>query len=286
MVFPIGAHVWELAADHLDRLPRKSLLEGLVHDGCVAKNDHAAGANEPHDGAEGRGDQANGDGNDIKTGVQLRGGEAGLADLEVLAVELADEEHAEDDEDDVKEEPGVGKQGIDAEHGKDHGIVAGEVAEIVVDTRLGFGKVLGLRQPLEVEELGNGPEVGESAGQGGGSYAVEPVSQLEAAGQGVNGYLDARHVGFGLMCFATVVDVAVALGQSGQQWVDLGDKGRFGGRGPLLAQSKGVEGEARSRGLCLSTSDGVDGLESTKERRRGKLRRECGSLEDLTEVNE
>lgn len=178
MVFPIGAHVWELAADRLDRLPGKSLLEGLVHDGCVAKNDHTAGANEPHDGAEGRRDQTNRDGNDVQTGVQLRGGEAGLADLEILAVELADEEHAEDDEDDVEKKPGVGQQGVDAEHGKDHGIVAGEVTEIVVDTRLGFGEVLGLRQPLEVEELGNGPEVGESAGQGGRPDAVKPVSQL------------------------------------------------------------------------------------------------------------
>lgn len=198
MVFPIGAHVWELAADHLDRLPGKSLLEGLIHQSCVAKNDHTAGANEPHDGAEGRRNQADRDGNDVQTGVQLGGGEAGLADLEVLTVKLADEEHAEDDKDDVEEKPGVGEQSVDAEHGKYDGIVAGEVAEVVVDTRLGFGEVLRLGHPLEVEELRNGPEVGKSARQGGRTNAVETVSQLETARQSINGDLNPCHVGLRL----------------------------------------------------------------------------------------
>lgn len=267
MVFPIGAHVWELAADHLDRLPGKSLLQGLIHDGCVAKNDHTAGANEPHDGAEGRRNQADRDGDDVQTGVQLGGGEAGLADLEVLAVELADEKHAEDDEDDVKKKPGVGEQSIDAEHGKDHGIVAGEVTEVVVDTRLGFGEVLGLRQPLEVEELRDGPEVRESAGQGGRTDAVESVPQLETARQSVNGDLDACHVWLrsGVLCYNCRRHDFVQ---------SMGSEGRFGRRWQPSAQSKGAEVEARSRGLCLSTSDWVDGLESTKERKRGKLRRE------------
>lgn len=124
MVFPIGAHVWELAADHLDRLPGKSLLERLIHDSCVAKNDHTAGANEPHDGTERRRNQTDRDGNDVQTGVQLGGGESGLADLEVLAIELANEKHAEDDENDVEKKPRVGEQGIDTEHGKDNSIVA------------------------------------------------------------------------------------------------------------------------------------------------------------------
>lgn len=223
MVFPIGAHVWELAADHLDRLPGKSLLQGLIHDGCVAKNDHTAGANEPHDGAEGRRNQADRDGNDVQTGVQLGGGEAGLADLEVLAVELADEKHAEDDEDDVEKKPGVGEQSIDAEHGKDHGIVAGEVTEVVVDTRLGFGEVLGLRQPLEVEELRDGPEVRESAGQGGRTDAVESVSQLETARQSVNGDLDACHVWLrsGVLCYNCRRHDFVQ---------SMGSEGRFGRR--------------------------------------------------------
>lgn len=35
MVFPIGAQIWELAADHLDRLPGKSLIDRLVHETCV-----------------------------------------------------------------------------------------------------------------------------------------------------------------------------------------------------------------------------------------------------------
>lgn len=41
MVFPMGARIWELAADHLDRLPGKSLIDGLFHKSGVAENDHA-----------------------------------------------------------------------------------------------------------------------------------------------------------------------------------------------------------------------------------------------------
>lgn len=164
MVFPIGACVWELAADHLDRLPRKSLLQWLVQQRSVAKNDNAAGANQPHDGAERRGDQANRDRNDVQTSVQLGGCKAGLANFEVLAVELPNDVHAENNEDEVEQKPGVGEEGVDAEHHEDDGIVAGEVTQIVVDTRLDLSKVLGLRHPLDVEELGDRAEVGKTAG--------------------------------------------------------------------------------------------------------------------------
>lgn len=56
------------------------------------------------------------------------------------------------------------------------------------------------------------------------------------------------------------------LGQSSQQQADLGDE--VVGPRSLLGQSKGVAGEARSRGLRLSTSDWVDDDKSTKERKR------------------
>lgn len=67
------------------------------------------------------------------------------------------------------------------------------MTEVVVDTRLGFGKVLGLRQPLEVEEFRDRPQVGESTGQGGGADAIKSVSQLETARQSVDGDLDSCH---------------------------------------------------------------------------------------------
>jgi hypothetical protein len=32
VVFPIRAQIWEIAADHLDRLPGKSLIDRFVHE--------------------------------------------------------------------------------------------------------------------------------------------------------------------------------------------------------------------------------------------------------------
>jgi hypothetical protein len=32
VVFPMGAQLWEIAADHLDRLPGKSLIDRFVHE--------------------------------------------------------------------------------------------------------------------------------------------------------------------------------------------------------------------------------------------------------------
>lgn len=191
MVFPIGAYVWELAADHLDRLPGKSLLQWLVQQRGVAKYDHAAGTNQPHDGAERRRDQTDGNRNDVETGVELGGCEAGRTDLEVLAIEPADNVHAGHNEDDVEKKPGVGKKGVDAQHHEDDGIIAGEVAQIVVDARLDFGKVFWLRHPLDVEELRDRAKVGETTRNRGRADAIESVSQLEPASQGVDGKLEA-----------------------------------------------------------------------------------------------
>lgn len=52
MVFPIGAQIRELAADHLDRLPGKSLIDRLVHKSSVANDDNAASTNQPKDSGE------------------------------------------------------------------------------------------------------------------------------------------------------------------------------------------------------------------------------------------
>lgn len=144
MVFPIGAQIWELAADHLDRLPGKSLIDRLIHERSVAEDGHTGSANKPHQSRERRGNQTQRDGDDEQTRVELRGCGTEGADFEIAAVEAANNEHAADDEDDVEEEEPVGEQGVDAEHGKDDGIVGGVVAEVVVDAGLGLAKVGGL----------------------------------------------------------------------------------------------------------------------------------------------
>lgn len=196
MVFPIGAHTWEPAVDHLDRLPGKSLIDRLVHQRRVAKDDDAARAEQPRDGGEGRGDQTDGNGDDGQAGVQLRRGGAQGADLEVASVELANEEHADGDEDDVEEQPPVGKERVDAEHDEDDGIVARVVAQIVVDTRLQLGKVLGLVDALDVQELRDGTQVREPASQGSRAHAGKAILKAEAGRQGVQGDLYTRHGGF------------------------------------------------------------------------------------------
>lgn len=181
----------------------------------MAKDDNAAGADQPHDGAERRRDQTDRNRDDVQTSVELRGREASRADLEVLAVQLANDVHAEDNEDDVEQKPRVGEKGVDAEHHEDDGIVAGEVAQVVVDARLDFGEVLRLRHPLDIEELRDRAEVGKTAGHRGRAKATEPVSQVEPARQSVDRDREARHVegrlvGYG-QCMECLRDVLSCL---------------------------------------------------------------------------
>lgn len=193
MVFPIGAQIWELAADHLDRLPGKSLIDGLVHKRSMTNDDQAAGANQPHNSEEGRREKTDRDSNDVQSRVQLRCSEAVLADFEVTAVELADEPHAGNDEDDVEEQPRVGEQSIDTEHHEHDGIVAGEVAKVVVDAGLHFGKVFGLGEALEVEELGERTQVREAISNRARTEVLETLAHVEARRQDVYGDLNSRH---------------------------------------------------------------------------------------------
>lgn len=157
----------------------------------MANDDDEAGTNEPGNSSKGRRDKTDGDGNDVETGVELRGGGAESADLEIAAVELANDKHARGDKDDVEQKPPVGQEGVDAQHDKDDGIVAGEVAEVVVDTRLHLAKVLRLGEALDVKELGDGAQVGEARGQRRRPDAVEAVAELEARGDHFDRDLDA-----------------------------------------------------------------------------------------------
>lgn len=123
-----------------------------------------------------------------------RGG-APATQLQVVTLELSDTEHAPYDQDDDEEQHQIGEQAVYAEHDEDGGIVAGEVAQVVVDTALDLTKVGWLRDALDVEELGDGAQIGESRGHGGVAQAVEASTEVQARRQGVDGDAETRHDG-------------------------------------------------------------------------------------------
>lgn len=69
------------------------------------------------------------------------------------------------------------------------------MAEVVVDSRLHLNKVGGLGETLEVEELANRSQVGETAAERTGSQTLEAVAKVEAGRNNVEGDLNARHDG-------------------------------------------------------------------------------------------
>lgn len=152
----------EFAADHLDRLLGKSLLDWLVHEGSVTENSDSRGSDQPEHSRERGGPQAKGNRDDEERGVELRRRNSAASKLEIIALELADSVHATNHEADDKEEQQVGEQAVDAKHNKDSGIVAREVAQVIVDSALDLAKVGRLGDALEVKELGNGSQVGEA----------------------------------------------------------------------------------------------------------------------------
>lgn len=111
--------------------------------------------------------------------------------MKVVALKLADAEHAADNEADNEEEEQVCEQAVDAEHDEDSGVVAGKVAKVVVDSALNLAKVGGLGDTLDIEELGDGPQVGEARGDRRRAQAVEAAGEVHAGRQGVDGYAEA-----------------------------------------------------------------------------------------------
>ena len=171
VVFPIGAYRRELAADHLadehiahsnGRLPRKRILDWSVHDGGVTEDGDTTSAHQPEKCANGAREDGNWDTDACDTSVQLRRSSTESANLQIATSQSANDPHADCHKDYIKQKPGVGEKGIDRQHDKDDGIVAGEVSQVVVDSCLDISKVSWLRQSLEVEELSDGFEVGES----------------------------------------------------------------------------------------------------------------------------
>ena len=131
----------------------------------MAQDGDAGGSDEPEKGAEGRGPEAEGNADDQQGGVKLGCGGTPAADLQVVALEFADAVHSANEHEDDEEQRGVGDQAVDEEHDEDGGVVAREVAQVVVDPALHLAKVGGLRDALDIEELGDGAQVCESAGE-------------------------------------------------------------------------------------------------------------------------
>src|ERR1700761_919111 len=132
----------------------------------MTQNSDAAGTDEPEHSPNGTRVDGEWDSDDEKAGVELRRGCPEKADIEIIALQLADSPHATNHQENDEEQRQVGEKAVDEEHDKDGGIVAGEVAKVVVDPALDLAKVLGLGEAAEVEELAYGLEVRKSRGDG------------------------------------------------------------------------------------------------------------------------
>lgn len=191
VVFPIGAYRKELAADHLDRLLGKSILDWLIHKCGVTEDSHASGSNQPERSGDGGSIKTQRNRNNQQTGVQLRGGESCKAQVKITALELADSIQTTSNQQDDKKQRQIGQQAVYAEHDKDGGIVAREIGQVVVHTALNLAKIGRLREALDIEELRDWSEVGETRGKRLRADAIEAIT--ESRGNRVNGELNWTH---------------------------------------------------------------------------------------------
>lgn len=164
MVFPHRAKRVELAADHLYRLLGKSRLDGLVHKCCVAEDADTRGANKPKCGSQRIGDEAERHSNADQSRVELGNGSTCETHIKIASFQFPNPIHPSNHQENNEEKEPVCEESVKSQHGEDHHIVAGEVAEVIVDSRLGFREVGRLGDSLEVEKLAEGFEVGESVG--------------------------------------------------------------------------------------------------------------------------
>ena len=122
----------------------------------MAKDGDTRRANEPKNRTDGRSKETKRNCNNEKRSVQLGGCSPPTTDLEIVSLELSNAVHAPNHKEDNEEKQQVGEQTVDAEHDKDNGIVAREVAQVVVDPALHLAEVGRLGDTLDVEELGDG----------------------------------------------------------------------------------------------------------------------------------
>ena len=159
----------------------------------MSNNANARCADQPQDSADGRRPDTKGNCNNQKTSVELRRSCAGKSNIEVGALELADAEHAANDEYNDEEQEQVCKQAVNAEHDEDDGIVAAEVGQVVVDASLDLAEVLRLGETLEVEELADGLQVGEAAAEALRADGIKAAAQVEPARESFVGNVHAGH---------------------------------------------------------------------------------------------
>lgn len=178
MVFPLGAPcVMELAVDHLDRLLGKSRLDRLVHESGVAQDCEGAGTDEPEECAKGTCEEGQRQTDDQETGVELRRSGTEAGDLEIVALKLSNSPHTTGDEDDGEEQSQVSEKGVDGEHDDNGGIVAGEVAQVVVPSALDFTEVGRFGDALEIEEFADSLEISEAGAKALLSQTIEATAE-------------------------------------------------------------------------------------------------------------
>lgn len=122
-------------------------------------------SDEPKNGGERRGQEAERNADDHEGCVELRCGGTPAANLEVVALELSDSVHATNEQEDDEKQAFISEQAVDDEHGEDGSIVAREVAQVVVDPALNLAEVGRLGDAFDVEELVDGAKVCEAARQ-------------------------------------------------------------------------------------------------------------------------
>jgi len=102
--------------------------------------------------------------------------------VEIGALEPSDPDHAESHKDHVEEKWGICEQAVDCEHGRDGEVVTLEVCEIPINSVLDIAKVCGFGETLQVKELADGLEIGESRGEGLCSDALKARAEIKAGG--------------------------------------------------------------------------------------------------------
>lgn len=156
----------------------------------MTDNADTRGTDEPESGAEGVGEDGKRNGDDQQTGVELRSSGAESANLNITTLEFANTVHTTNNEENDESQEPVGDQGVDAQHDEEDSIVAGEVAKVVVDTVLNFAEVLRLGDLLEVEELGDGFQIGEAGADGLGANIVKATLEVETRCNGIERKVD------------------------------------------------------------------------------------------------
>lgn len=159
----------------------------------MAENGDAGGANQPQKCGDGRSNESPRHCNADQASVKLgSGGTEGAYD-QIVSTQLADSPHATGDKNDVEEKPQVGEQAVDTEHDENNGIVGGEVGEIVIDATLDLDEVVGLGKSLDVQEFGDGFDVGKSRGDRLGTNTAEAIREVQARGDGVERDANSGH---------------------------------------------------------------------------------------------